>query len=501
MRVTTERLEHCQVNVIIELEAAEVDEKLHEAARKISRGFNVPGYRRGHAPFAAVIRTFGRAAVQQQAVEDFGDGLYDAALEEIEYEPYQPGELQDVKWDPFRMTVLLPIVPEVELGDYRAVRIPFETEPVSDEQVEERLKDVQEAHAQWVPVDRPAAMGDQVVFDLTGKIGGKEVLSQEGQELLLKEKAAEPVPGFPELIVGMSAGEEKGFALRYPADHTDEQLAGKEVAFSVRLQAVKQKELLPLDDDLALMVGDYDTLDDLRAALRQQLEMEAVDAAQPAYLDKVLKAMVEQAAKIDYPPQAVERESDRAKSRLERDLEAAGIQLDRYLQMMGKTRETYKAEFRPAAEVRLKKRLVLIKVAGQEGLEVTADELEAEIARLTERLGEDSQELREALASPGGRLSVADDLLSTKAQWRVIAIGKGEAPPLEKKEEVAAETETGAEADVPTEERREETPAQAEAEIAQGGEADAPAAESVSEVTAEANAHEPAGPPEAGTQD
>jgi trigger factor len=502
MRVTTERLEHCQVNVIIELEAAEVDEELRDAARKISREFNVPGYRRGHAPFAAVIRTFGRAAVQQQAVEDFGQDMYDAALEEIEYEPYQPGELQEVKWDPFRMTVLLPIVPEVELGDYRAVRLPFETEPVTDEQVEARLKEVQEAHAQWVPVDRTAAMGDQVVVDLTGTVGSKEVLKQEGGELILREKAAEPVPGFPEQIVGMAAGEEKSFALKYPADHSDEELAGKEVAFSVRLQAVKQKELLPLDDDLALMVGDYDTLEDLRAALRQQLEMDAVDAARPAYLDKVLQAMVEQAAKIDYPLQAVERESDRALSRMERDLESAGVKLDRYLQILGKTRETYKAEFRPAAEARLKKRLVLIEVVRQEGLDVTADELEAEIARLTERLGEDSQELREALASPEGRLSVADDLLTTKAQWRVIAIGKGEAPPLEKKEdEVAAEAETGAEAEVPTDESREETPEQAEAEIAQAGETDAPAAEPVSEGTAEADAHEPAGPPEAGTQD
>jgi trigger factor len=499
MRVTTERLEHCQVNVIIELEAAEVDEKLREAARKISREFNVPGYRRGHAPFAAVIRTFGRSAVQQQAMDDFGNDLYDAALKEVDYEPYQPGELQDVKWDPFRMTVLLPIVPEVELGDYRAVRVPFETEPVTDEQVGERLKDVQEAHAQWVPVDRPAAIGDQVVVDLTGKLGTKEVLKQEGEELLLQEKAAEPVLGFPEQIVGMSAGEEKSFVLKYPADDSDEQLAGKEVAFSVRLQAVKQKELLPLDDDLALVVGDYDTLEDLRAALRQQLEMEAVDAAQPEHLDKVLQAMVEQAAKIDYPPQAVERESDRALSRMERDLESAGIKLDRYLQMLGKTRETYKIEFRPAAEVRLKKRLVLIEAARQEGLDVTADELETEIARLTERLGEDSQELREALASPEGRLSVADDLLTTKAQWRVIAIGKGEAPPLEKKEEGAAETEAAAEADVPTEERREETPGQAEAVIAQAGETDAPAAEPVFEGVAEANAHEPAEPTDAGT--
>ena len=470
MKVTTERLEHCQVKVIIELEAAEVDEKLRESARKISRKFNVPGYRRGHAPFAAVDRTFGRAALQEQALEDFGQEWYDAALKETEVEPYQPGDLQDVEWDPFRMTVLLPTTPEVDLGDYRSVRLPFEPAPVTDEQVEARLKEIQEAHAQWVPVDRPAAMGDQVVLDLTGKLGDKEVVKQEGQELLLREESAEPVTGFAAQIAGLSAAAEKSFILSYPADHEDKQIAGKEVAFAVRLQAVKQKELLPIDDDLALVVGDYDSLADLQSAIRQQLEAEAIDAAQPDYLDKLLQAVVDQAAKLDYPPQAVERESDRALSRMERDLEGAGIQLDKYLQMIGKTREAYKADFRPAAEVRLKKRLALVEVARREGLEVTVEEVEAEMERLLDRLGDDDENLRQAITSPEGRLSIADDILTTKAQLRTIAIGKGEAPPLPE----------------PAEAEAEEAAAEVEAEEQHAG----------AEAQAETGAGEPAVPPE-----
>jgi len=470
MKVTTERLEHCQVNVTIELDAAEVDEKLRESARKISRKFNVPGYRRGHAPFAAVIRTFGRAAIQEQALEDFGQDWYDAALAQVEAEPYQPGELRDVEWDPFRMTVLLPVAPEVELGDYRAVRLPFEPEPVTDDKVEERLKSIQEAHAQWVPVDRPAAMGDQVALELIGKIGEEEVVRQEGQEIILSEKASQPVPGFAVEIVGLSAAEEKSFGLTYPADHEDEQLAGREVAFTVRLQAVKQKELLPIDDDLAPVVGDYDSLADLRSAIRQQLEAEAIDAAKPDYLDKLLQAMIDQAAKLDYPPQAVERESDRALSRMERDLEGAGIHLDKYLEMIGKTREAYKADFRPAAEVRLKKRLVLVEVAKREGLDVTEGEVDAEIARLLDRLGDEDEGLRGAITSPEGHLSIADDILTTKTQLRVIAIGRGEAPPL---------------------------PEPAEAEAAEG-EARVEAAEQAdAEAQAEPGAEEPAAPPEA----
>ncbi|MFN2165234.1 MAG: trigger factor, partial [Anaerolineae bacterium] len=163
MKVTTERLDNCQVNVIIELDAAETEEKLRQTARKLSREFTVPGYRRGRAPFHAVIRVFGREAVQQQTLEDFGNDIYEQALEEIEYEPYEIGDLQEVEWDPFRMVVQIPIPPEIELGDYRAVRVPLEPEEVTDEEVEAELERMRQEFAQWVPVERPAQMGDQVL--------------------------------------------------------------------------------------------------------------------------------------------------------------------------------------------------------------------------------------------------------------------------------------------------------------------------------------------------
>ena len=163
MKVTTERLENCQVNVFIEMDAADIEKELRQTAKKLSRNYNVPGYRRGKAPYHAVVRVFGREALQQQALEDFGQDLYDQAMEEIEYQPYEMGELTDVEWEPFRMTILLPIQPEVDLGDYRSARIPSDPQPVTDEDIDDRLQELREENAQWVPVDRPAALGDQVV--------------------------------------------------------------------------------------------------------------------------------------------------------------------------------------------------------------------------------------------------------------------------------------------------------------------------------------------------
>lgn len=443
MKVTTERLENCQVKMIVELDAADVDKKLRDTARKISRQFNIPGYRRGKAPFHAVIRVLGREAVQQEALEDFGNELYEQALEETDYEPYEMGSLEEVEWDPFRMTVLVPIPPEIDLGDYRAVRVPFEIEPVTEEQIADELAEFQQQYAQWVPVERPAALGDQVVLDMEGTAGGKPVLSNEGYEMLLQAEATYPLPGFHEEVVGLSPGEEKTFVLTVPEDDEDQDAAGQEATVTVRLHSVKAEDLPSLDDELAMMVGDYDTLDALKASIQERLETEARQKTESEYLDRVLEAMGEAAAKIEYPSQAIDREAEFALNQMERNLASSGIQLDTYLGMLGKTRDAYKQELRPAAEERLKKRLVMGEVANREGLTVEDEEIEAEIERLSEMMGEQADQMREMLESPGGRLSVADDLMVDQVQKRIIEIAKGEAPPLEEATEAEAEREAG----------------------------------------------------------
>jgi trigger factor len=443
MKVTTERLENCQVSVTIEMDAATISKELRRTARRLSREYNIPGYRKGKAPYHAVVRVFGRELVQQQAIEDFGNDLYDSALDEIEYEPYEVGELQNVEWDPFRMTVLVPIRPQVALGDYRGVRVPFESETITEEKVEDYLKELQQDNAQWVPVDRAAALADLVVIDAEGTIGDEVVLSDEERELILEEESNVPLPGFHGELIGMQPGEAKTFTLAYPEDDPREDVAGKEASFTVTLHTVKEHDLPPLDDDLAMMVGDYDSLDALRAAIRENLETEALQQAEAEYLDKVLDAMIEIATQIEYPPQAVDREADMVLNQMESNLASTGLQLDNYLTMIGKTRETYKEELRPTAEERLKKRLVLKELARREGLEADSEQIEAEIDRLTAVLGDEADELQELLGTPEGRQSVADDLVITQVQERAKEIARGEAPPLEDTEaEVDPEPES-----------------------------------------------------------
>ncbi|MBN1659815.1 MAG: trigger factor [Anaerolineae bacterium] len=466
MKVTTERLDNCQINLMIELDQAEVDKKLRETARTLSRHYTVPGYRRGKAPFHAVVRVFGREALQQQMLEEEGNDLYEEAIEQIEYEPYEVGKLEDVEWEPFRMTVVVPIKPEVDLGDYRAVRVPMEAQEITDEAVDAYISNLRQEHAQWVPAEEPAAMGDQVVLDMQGTAGEQTIMDNENHEMLLAEGATHPLPGFHEQIVGMSPGEEKRFELDVPEDDADDAAAGQTATVTVRLHTVRKLDQ-PDDEELIMTVGDYEAIDDLRASVHERLETDARLAAEAEYLDKVLDAMVEAAPRIEYPPQALDREAEMAMSQLERQLAASGMTADIFFRMIGKTRESYQRELRPSVEGRLRKRLVLQKIGQMEGLEADPEAVQAEIERTVAMAGDRADEMREMLESQEGRESVASDLIVERVQARVIAIGRGE-----------VEGEAGSEPE-PQEEEEESEPeadVDSEAELAQEAELESPAA-------------------------
>lgn len=430
MQVTSERLENCQVRVTVELDAAEVEAKLRQTAQQVSRKYTIPGYRKGKAPYAAVVRSFGRELLQQQALEDFGQELYDQALGQIEYEPYDMGELEKVEWEPFRMNILVPIRPQVDLGDYRSVRLAPEVEPVTDEDVDRYLEELRRQHAQWVPVGRPAALGDQVVVDIDAQVDGTTVLGNQGRELILSADGRYPVPGFHEQVAGMTAGEEKTFTLAYPASDPRQDLAGKEAEFNVKLVAVNEEDVPPLDDDLALMVGDYESLADLRTAVRADLEREAGERAEADFAEKVLTAMIDQAAKIEFPPQAVDKELDNSLERMEGSLSGRGLKLDTYLGMIGKTRAAYRDELRPMAVNQVRRTLALGEIIRREGLSVEGEAVQAEIERLAASEEFQGDEMQKLLQSAGARISVMNDLLITRAHQRVAAIARGEAPEL-----------------------------------------------------------------------
>lgn len=435
MKVTTEELENCQIAMTIEVEDAEAETALRNAARALSREFKIPGFRPGKAPYNVVVRLMGIETVQEQAVDDLAQKLYGQALQEKGIEPYASASLDEVTWNPLTLRLTVPMPPRVDLGAYREVRLSPEEVTVTDEQVNEVLGRIRKQNVVWQPVERPAQLEDMVTVDIEATVDEKVILSNEGREVILREDSRYPVPGFGQALVGIKPGEERTFALSYPEDYYNKDLAGRQATFHVLMNSVKEEVLPAVDDALAMTVG-YESVDELRETVRTELLQQAQQAADEQFVGAVVDRVVA-GATIAFPPVMLEHEIDDMVKEQEWRLQQRNMELAEFLEIRGKTEEEFREELRPHAEEHLRQSLVLWEIVVAERLTLAEDEIDDEIEQRALSVGEQADDYRKVLSSPAGVLSVRNALLTSKALDRLVAIAKGEAAELEPEESVA----------------------------------------------------------------
>jgi trigger factor len=458
------------VKLTIAVDEQRTNDLMKRAARTLSRNYRMPGFRPGKAPYNVVVRRVGIESVQAQVLDQFGDQIYQEGLEKSELEPADQASLDDVTWDPFTLHLTVSVAPEVDLGNYAEVRVPWEEPQVSDQDLEEALERMQKEQMEYEPEDRPSELGDRVVMDIKATVEEQVVLENTGRELVLSADSPYPVPGFASSVVGMNPGETREFDLTYPEDHYNADIAGKEGHFVVQLSEIRVEVLPALDDEFAMSVGDYENLEDLRAQLRQSLQEQAERAAENEYEEQLWAKLLEE-VKVEYPDVYVDQEVESIKDQLERQLSQQNLELATYFQLSNTTEEAWQSEVRPQAEERLQRRLVLAEVIKDQGLEVSAEEIEAEIETTLEPMGERAGEMREMLESPIGRMSIAETLVARKATERLQAIARGELPLTEGEAEPEEAEAAVADAEAQTEETADnedaseegETPAEDEA--------------------------------------
>jgi trigger factor len=444
VKVATKRLENCQTEMIIEVEPERVEEAMRKAARSISEQTKIPGFRPGKAPYHVVLQMFGRQTVLEEALEDLGPKLYSQALDEAGIDPYGPGKLVDIQWEPLVLTFHVPMPPEVDLGDYRRLRLDVPPVEVTDEELEKALEEARKAHAVWTPVDREAQMGDQVVFQV---MFAEEDSSPETGETVLGEDTA-LLPGLAEKLVGMRAGETRTFEVTFPEDWGDEELAGQTHTITVTVQEVKERELPDLDEMPALM-GDFQDLDALKAHLRSQIMQAKEKERDEALIDKAFTILTEQ-AKISYPDFMLEETVEDILADHDSILRRQGFTLDDYLRVLHIEREAYRQQQKPEAEQRLRRTLVLTKLAELEKLAVEDQEVEARADSLAESSG-NPEMMQQVYRMPELQRYLRNQLLVEKVRQRVLEIVTGRAPELPAEEpasEASAEAplaEAGAE--------------------------------------------------------
>lgn len=444
MKIQTEHLPDCQVALSVTPDEAMVEEALRKAARQISRNYTVPGFRKGKAPYAAVVRAYGKEVLYEQMVEDLSEQVYRHALEESGLEPIAPGYLEDVTFEPLVFRMILPMTPEVDLGDYRSLRVERPEVEVDEEQVEAELERMQEEQSEWVPVEEGGAqLGDLISLSLRGSAGDEVIVEEDAFELVLEEGEEDFPPGFDEQFVGKRAGEQVAFDLTYPDDWSTSR-AGATAHFEAEIHSINRYEVPPLDDDFAPLVGDYDTLDELRENIRQSLVEREQAKARNQYANAVMEKMIEQAVQISYPPVLLEDALQRLLEGQVRDLQQMGLPFQEFLRITGQSDEQYKEQLRPTAEMQLKGDLVLERLIELEHLAATDQEIEDRLSELVEETRNES--LQDLLKSDSGRAAMAHEIGHRKAIERLLAIAEGTAPPLEEAGAAAEAAETEAEA-------------------------------------------------------
>ncbi len=423
MDITTETVAPREVEFTFRPDTTEVEEARHKAARQLARRVRIPGFRPGKAPYVLVERTVGKEALTEEAAEILAPEAYEKAIEDGHYVPYDRPVLRVAQQEPLEMKVRVALAPVVELGDYCAMKVEPEPVPqVTPEQEEQALNQLREAHGTWVPVERAAQMGDQATMDILGVSDSETIYDDHGAQIVLTD-ALTPA-GFAEAVVGMTPGEKREFDLTYPETTAQEQLAGKTVKFTVTLSELKERKLPELDDEFAKSVGDYESLDALKARLHETLQAQLDAEARDKLAMRVLDDVVAQ-SKVEYPNAAVEHEIDDLIAQRESRLRQQGFTLEAFLRATHKSLIQLRDELRPEAEESLRRTLVLREIAKKEKIQVSPEELTGEVNRVAQGFGEQADAARAALMQQAPLQNLLSDLYLRKALTQLVDIVTG----------------------------------------------------------------------------
>ena len=436
MKVKTNQLESCEVQLIVELEVEQLNQAKGAAARRLARRVNIPGFRKGKAPYNVILQYLGEDRIVENAVEDLGQRVYKEALAQTELNPFAPGNLVDASLEKTpTFTFNVPLPPSVDLGDYRLVRVQYQTVEIADEAVEEAMRHLQGEHALLEPIERPAQLGDVLTIDARGTLnhGGEDaeqLADEKDMDLLLESESAWPMPGLTEKLLGMDLDETREFELHFPEDYANEKLAGQRVQWAISCKEAKSRTLPELNDDFATLVsGEYETLLDLRVAVREQLEQAATAQKSRESRREVVEAVL-QGCEVSFPPIMLQERVNNLVKEQEGALRSRGLTLPDYLKIESKSEEEYRADIEPDAIAQLQRSLMLTEVVEVERLEVDDKQVDEQIDKTAATFGDSADKIHAMLRKGNGRRSVELDLLTEMALGRLESIGKGEAPEL-----------------------------------------------------------------------
>lgn len=382
-----EKQENNRVKLEIEVDAATFETAVNAAYKKDIKKMNIPGFRKGKAPRAYVEKIYGSGVFYETAVNNVYPAALDEAIKASGYEYVEDQidfDVTEVGKDGLQFTAVITVKPEVELGEYKGLQATKKVAPVTDEDVENELKNLQERNSRMVSVDdRAAEMGDTVTFDFEGFVDGEAFEGGKAENHSLLLGSGQFIPGFEDQLVGKKIDEDCEVNVTFPEDYHAAELAGKPAVFKCKIHEIQKKELPELNDDFAKDVSDFDTLDELKADTKTKIEERRAAAADEAVTDQLVEGLLG-ILTADIPNAMYENAVNDSIRDFEYRLQSQGLSMDMYMKYTGMDREAFRGNFREQAEKQVKMRLILEKIAKLENIVPTEEDLEKEYARYAE---------------------------------------------------------------------------------------------------------------------
>jgi len=409
----------------VELEEADLEPFLAQAARRAGQRVSIPGFRQGKAPRALVENFVGREAIREEAVELLVGPMVQKALDEEGVEVFDLPQVEVTSQEPVVLKVVAPLKPLVELGDYKDIRVETNDVVPTLEQTEEVIERLRYESCPWEPAERPVRFGDLLTMDVDGWMEGRRITQDRGIDYVLRQENRLPLPGFAVHLEGLNRDQVKEFTLTVPEDYPDKSAVGKECRFSVKVLEIKEKRLPEMDDEFARGLGNgYESMEALREKVKQDLKAAAEREEERRVQEEALSKLVEQ-ANVELSPLLVEREAEHQMERRKRALQENRVDMDAYLSSVGKSEEELGEEIRTQAHDRLVRSLLLDKVAEEEKIEVSSQEIDEEIESVTSHSEGDATSVQNLFSSEEGRRSLRNVMLTRKVMGRLGEIATG----------------------------------------------------------------------------
>jgi trigger factor len=401
MKATFVSKEKNDVTFTMAFTAEEFDQAVIKAYQANKDKFALDGFRKGKAPRKLIEAKYGEDVFFEDAINDMFADAYPKALEELDLQVIDRprAEFSEIeKEKDFTVTIRVEVYPEIDVKDYKGVKVEKAEFPVTDEEINSELEALQKRNSRMVLADRPVQDGDMVLLDYMGFVGEEQFEGGTAERYPLKIGSGSFIPGFEEQLIGAAVGEALDVTVTFPEEYHAPDLAGKEAIFKCVVHEIKEEELPELNDDFAKDVSESDTLDELKAETREKLEK----AAESRALNKMKNDVIEQvylANDIEIPVVMVEEEIDAMMNEFNQQLSYQGLTMDQYFAFLQKDAASFREELREEAAKKVKTRMLVEAVAKAEGIEATEEELDKELELMAVQYKLDVAKIKEMLGA------------------------------------------------------------------------------------------------------